>query len=96
MKRFKGTVKKNVIVLEKGVQLPDGTEVEVRVPPSRQEREARKRQRLKEAVQQILANPITRHIGMDEIIAEMKQELAERAGFEDPPNDDRSSGPAYR
>ena len=42
-------------------------------------RYAAKRAKLKEAVQRILADPITRPIGMDEIIAEMKQEHEERA-----------------
>jgi hypothetical protein len=96
MKRFKGTVKKNVVVLEEGVELPDGTVVEVRVPARRERQEARKRAKLKEAVQRILENSITRPIGIDEIIAEMKQELAERSPFEDPPNNDRTSGPAHR
>ena len=53
--------------------------MEVRLPVRRREREARKRAKLKEAVQRILADPITRPIGMDEIIAEMKQEHEERA-----------------
>jgi hypothetical protein len=66
-------------VLADGVQLAEGTEVEVRLPVRRREREARKRAKLKEAVQRILADPITRPIGMDEIIAEMKQEHEERA-----------------
>jgi hypothetical protein len=38
-KRFKGTVKNSVIVLEKGAHFPDGTEVEIRLPMKRTEKE---------------------------------------------------------
>jgi hypothetical protein len=84
MKRFKGKVKNSVIVLEGGVRLPDGTKVEVLLPPSRQKlMEANKRKRLRDAVQHILANPITRSIGIDEIIDEMKQEVEQRYSFQE-------------
>src|SRR5262245_7964670 len=65
----KGVVKNNVVLLEAGVQLPDGAEVEVRLvepPLTRQEVFARVR-----------AHPIRRPVGMDEIIAEDKQEREE-------------------
>ena len=41
-KRFKGTVKNNVIVLEEGAHLPEGTEVEIRLPRKRTEEERQK------------------------------------------------------
>ncbi len=77
MKRFSGTVKNNVVVLEEGVHLPEGTEVDVLLPA--------RRRKLREAVQRIRANPITRPIGIDEIIEENKRELDERHSFEDHP-----------
>jgi hypothetical protein len=67
MKRYRGTVKGHVIVLENGEQLPEGTEVEVRVP-------ARRKKGRQEAFQRLLENPITRYIGIDEIIEQDKQE----------------------
>jgi hypothetical protein len=76
MKAVKGVVKNNVVVLEEGVHVPDGTEVEVRLPSA-----SRKR---KEAFLRVLRNPITRHIGMDEIIEEDKREREERWNFEGP------------
>ena len=77
MKRFNGTVRNNVVVLEEGVHLPDGTEVDVVLPA--------RRRKLKEAVQRIRANPITRTIGIDEIIEENKRELDERLPLGDHP-----------
>ncbi|HEY7490366.1 MAG TPA: hypothetical protein VIH59_04580 [Candidatus Tectomicrobia bacterium] len=65
----RGIVKDNVVLLEKGVQLPEGAEVEVRLlerPLTRQEVFARVR-----------ARRIIRYVGMDEIIAEDKQEREE-------------------
>ncbi len=65
----KGTVKENMVMLEKGVHLPDGAEVEVRLverPTTRHE-----------AFTRVLANRITRPIGMDEIIEEDKREREE-------------------
>jgi hypothetical protein len=82
MKRFKGTVKNNTVVLKEGVRLPDGIEVEVRVPKCR--KRATRRERLDQAVQRLLANPITRPIGMQEIIEENKRELEERWQFKRP------------
>lgn len=70
MKRFKGTVLNNVIVLEEGISLPEGTEVDVVLPV--------RRRRLKAAVDRILATPIARSVGIDEIIKENKRELDER------------------
>jgi hypothetical protein len=70
MKRFKGTVKNNVVVLEEGVRLPEGAEVEVRLM-NRQEK-------LEKAVRRLYANRITRPIGMQELIEEDKQEREER------------------
>lgn len=75
MKRVKGVVKNNVVVLEEGAQLPEGTEVEVRVRRSKAEREAERRRKIKEAIDQILANQITRYVGMDEVIEEVKREM---------------------
>ena len=75
MKRVKGVVKNNVVVLENGVHLPEGAEVEVRVRRGKAEREAERRRRIKDAVDQILANQITHHVGMDEVIEEVKREM---------------------
>jgi hypothetical protein len=66
MKRFKGTVKNNVVVLEEGVQLPEGAEVEVTLPS--------RRRKLEEAVEHLLSNLITHPVGMQEIIEEDKSE----------------------
>jgi hypothetical protein len=65
----KGVVKNNVVLLEAGVQFPNGAEVEVRLlerPLTRQEVFARVR-----------THRIRRPVGMDEIIAEDKQEREE-------------------
>jgi len=65
----KGIVKNNLVLLEEGVHLPDGVEVEVRLlerPLVRHEAFAR-----------VLANRITRYVGMDAIIEEDKQEREE-------------------
>ncbi len=65
----KGVVKENMVMLEKGVHLPDGAEVEVRLverPLARSE-----------AFIRVLANRIARPIGMDEIIEEDKREREE-------------------
>jgi hypothetical protein len=70
MKTCKGIVKDNVVVLEEGASLPDGTEVEVRmieVPLSREE-----------AFRRVLANPIRHSVAMDEILEEEKREREER------------------
>jgi hypothetical protein len=80
--KYKGIVRNNTIVLEAGVQLPEGTEVEVRLPSGRQR--LTRQQRLDKAVNRLRANPITRPIGMQEIIEENKRELEERWQFEDP------------
>ena len=67
----KGVVKDNVVLLEAGVQLPNGAEVEVRLlerPLTRQEVFARVR-----------THRIRRPVGMDEIIAEDKQEREEHS-----------------
>jgi hypothetical protein len=65
----KGVVKDNMVLLEAGVHLPDGAEVEVRLlerPLTRQEVFARVR-----------THRILRPVGMDEIIAEDKYEREE-------------------
>ena len=65
----KGIVKENIVVLEEGAHLPDGAEVEVRLiehPLTRDEAFAR-----------VLANRITRYVGMDEIVEEDKKEREE-------------------
>ncbi len=73
MIRLKGTVKDNVIVLDEGVRLPEGAEVEVRV-------RTRKR-RLDAAIERVQTNPILRYIGIDDVMAEDKQEREERGGL---------------
>ena len=72
MKRFKGVVKNHVIVLENGVQLPEGARVEVRMPKKLSEEKRR------QAFERIRRNPITRYIGIDQIIEEDKKEREER------------------
>lgn len=62
----KGTVKDDVIVLEPGVHLPGGAEVEVRLMEGKPARE--------EAFARLLAGRIRRVVGMDEIIEEDKEE----------------------
>jgi len=73
MKRFKGTVKNNVVVLDEGVNLPEGAEVEVRVSNRQWRRE--------EAFRRLRENPITHYVGMDEIIEEDKREREEHWDF---------------
>jgi hypothetical protein len=66
---WKGIVKDQVILVEEGVQLPDGTEVEVRVlerPLPRPEVFARVR-----------AHRIRRPVGMAEILEDDKREREE-------------------
>ena len=66
---YKGIVNNNVVLLEEGVHLPEGAQVEVRliehspVPH--------------EAFARVLAYRITRYVGMDKIIEEDKQEREE-------------------
>jgi hypothetical protein len=65
----KGIVKDNIVLLEEGVQWPEGAEVEVRLierPLTRQEVFAR-----------LHTHRIMQAIRMDEIIAEDKQEREE-------------------
>ena len=80
MKRFKGTVKNNVVVLENGAHLPDGTIVEVRVKND-PEREAKLLQKRQAAFQRILDHQIPGPIGMAEIIEEDKRECEERFDY---------------
>jgi hypothetical protein len=68
MKRFKGTVKNNVIVLENGVHLPDGTEVEIRLLRKRTEEE---RQR---AFERVSRRWQTHRTSGDEITEEERKE----------------------
>ena len=63
---YKGIVKENVVVLEAGTQLPDGTRVEVRLTQQPQKRS--------EAFARVLNNRITRYVGIDEIIEADKKE----------------------
>jgi hypothetical protein len=67
----KGVVKNNVVVLEEGAHLPDGAEVEVRLIDHALSRD--------EAFNDVLARPIRRPIGMDQIIEEDKREREEHA-----------------
>jgi hypothetical protein len=67
----KGIVKKNIVMLEKGVHLPDGAEVEVRLVESPLTHDA--------AFTRVLTNRITRPIGMVEIIEEDKKEREEHS-----------------
>jgi hypothetical protein len=69
MATYRGIVKDGVIVLEGGARLPEGVIVEVRVM-ERQDRIA--------AIDRLLATPIDRPIGMDEILAEDRREREER------------------
>jgi hypothetical protein len=74
MKRFKGTVKNNVVVLEDGVHLPDGTEVDVCVPARRRDRA--------EAFQRVLDSQVHRYVGIDEVIERDKRARDERGSLE--------------
>lgn len=65
----KGIVKENIVMLEKGVHLPDGAEVEVRLVEHLLTRN--------EAFTRVLANRIARPIDMAEIIEEDKKEREE-------------------
>jgi hypothetical protein len=66
----KGIVKDNTVILEEGARLPEGAEVEVRLAPPTESR--------KEAFARVLSYPITRPVGIDEIIEEDKREREER------------------
>jgi hypothetical protein len=69
MTMCKGIVKNNVVLLEEGAHLPEGAQVEVRlIEPSPAPHEAFAR---------MLANRITRYVGMDKLIEEDKQEREE-------------------
>ena len=65
----KGIVRENIVMLEKGVHLPDGAEVEVRLVEHLLTHN--------EAFTQVMANRITRFIDMAEIIEEDKKEQEE-------------------
>ena len=78
MRRFKGIVKNNVIVLEEGAHLPEGAEVVVRLKHD-PERQARLEKQREAAFRRVLEHPITHPVGMDEIIEEDKREREERA-----------------
>ena len=71
MTTCKGIVKGKVVILEEGAHLPDGTEVEVRLSAPSFGRD--------EAFVRVLANRITRHVGMGQIIEEDKQEREEHS-----------------
>jgi len=65
----KGIVKENIVMLEKGIHLPDGAEVEVRL--------VERPLTSGEAFTRVMANRITRPIDMAEIIEEDKKEREE-------------------
>jgi hypothetical protein len=76
---YKGVVKDNAIVLDEEVRLPDGARVEVRVenPLARQDAQPNR----KEAFEAILKHRAFyegRHINIDELIEEEKQDREER------------------
>jgi hypothetical protein len=66
----KGTVKGNIVVLNEGEKLPDGARVEVRVIEEPLSAE--------EAIKRILSNPITKPLGMLELLREDRKEREER------------------
>ena len=66
-----GVVKGNVVELEKNAQLPEGAKVEVRLLDGAVEDETI-------VIDRILQNRITRPVGIDAIIEEMKQDREER------------------
>lgn len=66
----KGKVKGNIVVLDEGEKLPDGARVEVRVVEEHLSAE--------EAIRRILGNPITKPLGMLEILREDRREREER------------------
>jgi hypothetical protein len=71
MKRIRGTIRNNVVVLEDGVYLPEGTEVKVLTRVEKREQRAN-------AFQRIRKNPIKRFVGIDEIIEDDKDERERR------------------
>ncbi len=77
MKRLKGTVRNNVVVLENGVHLREGTTVEVRLKND-PEREAKLFEKRRAAIQRILEHQIPGLVGMAEIVEEDKREHEER------------------
>ncbi len=68
--KAKGTVKGNIVVLDEGEKLPDGARVEVRVIEEPLSAE--------EAIKRILGNPITKPLGMLELLREDRKEREER------------------
>ena len=66
----KGTVKGNIVVLDEGEKLPDGARVEVRVIEVSLSPE--------EAIKRVLDNPITKPVGMMELLKEDRAEREER------------------
>ena len=69
MTTCKGIVKGNVVMLEEGAHLSDGVEVEVRLSAPSFGHD--------EAFVRVLANRMTRYVGMDQIIEEDKHEREE-------------------
>jgi hypothetical protein len=66
----KGIVKNNTVVLEPGIQFPEGAEVEVRLVEEPSNRD--------EVFARVLANRVSHFVGIDEIIEEDKREREER------------------
>ena len=66
----KGRVKGNIVVLDEGEKLPDGARVEVRVIEVSLSPE--------EAIKRVLDNPITKPVGMMELLREDRAEQEER------------------
>jgi hypothetical protein len=79
-KRFNGTVKNNVIVLENGAYLPEGAIVEVRIKHD-PEQEAKLLEERRAAIQRILDHQIPGPIGLAEIIEEDKRERDEQFDY---------------
>lgn len=66
-----GVVKGNIVVLDNGAQLSDGSRVLVSALEGTELSQ-------NEAIELLLRNPVHRHVGIDKIIDEMKQEREER------------------
>jgi hypothetical protein len=65
-----GTVKNNVVILDRGASLPDVARVEVHIIEPAKDRA--------DAFRQILQNPTSHYVGWDELLAEEKEEREQR------------------